>query len=101
MSRPPHISAEDSSLRRRVALAYRSTREAGGSHDDAMGFAMVAYYEERPEAYADRVAASHQVAVFISSAINAGPASFCATLERAITDGPARQAEAGKSAAES
>jgi hypothetical protein len=32
-----------------------------------MGFAMVAYYEERPDAYAGRVAASRQVA-FISSA---------------------------------
>ena len=59
-----------------MALAYRSTREAGGSHHDAMGFAMMAYYEERPEAYADRVAASHQVAVFISSAINADPVWF-------------------------
>ena len=34
---------------------------------------MAAYYEERPDAYAGRVAASRQVA-FISSAINADPA---------------------------
>jgi len=40
------------------------------------GFAMMAYFEERPEARADRAAASHQVAVFISSAINADPAWF-------------------------
>ena len=59
-----------------MVLAYRSTREAGGSYDDAMAFAMMAYYEERSEAYNDRVAASHQVAIFISSAINADLAWF-------------------------
>jgi hypothetical protein len=73
---PPHVSANDHPICRKVALAYRSTREAGGSHDDAIGFAMMAYFEERPEARADRAAASHQVAVFISSAINADPAWF-------------------------
>ena len=67
----PHVLPNDHPIRRKVVLAYRSTREAGGSHHDAMGFAMMAYYEERPEAYADQVAASHQVAIFISSAINA------------------------------
>jgi hypothetical protein len=41
-----------------------------------MAFAMMAYYEERPEAYNDRVAVSHQVAIFISSAINADLAWF-------------------------
>jgi hypothetical protein len=67
----PHVSPNDHPIRRKVVLAYRTTREAGGSHDDAMGFAMTAYYEERPEARADQVAASHQVAIFISCAINA------------------------------
>ena len=66
----PHVLPNDHPIRRKVALAYRSTREAGGSHNDAMGFAMTAYYEERPEARADQVAASHQVAIFISSAIS-------------------------------
>jgi hypothetical protein len=47
----PHVSSSDHPIRRKVALA-------------------------RPEAYSDQVAASHNVALFISSAINAGPAWF-------------------------
>jgi hypothetical protein len=47
----PRVSSSDHPIRRKVALA-------------------------RPEAYADQVAASHHVAVFIFSAINAGPAWF-------------------------
>src|SRR5262249_18549385 len=35
------------------ALAYRSTREAGGSHHDAMGHAMMAYFDERPDEYSN------------------------------------------------
>ena len=74
--RPPHISLEDSSLRRRVALAYRTTREAGGSHDDAMGHAMMAYFDERPDEYSNPTAASDRVAVMISSAVSADPEWF-------------------------
>ena len=32
---PPQISAKDKPLRRKVALAYRTAREAGKSHDRA------------------------------------------------------------------
>jgi hypothetical protein len=78
----PCVSLNDHPIRRKVALAYRSTREAGRSHDDAMGFAMMAYYEERPEARADRVAASHQVAVFISSAVSVDPEWFWQNVKR-------------------
>ena len=74
--RPTHISAEDSSLRRRVALAYRTTREAGGSHDDAMGHAMMAYFDERPDEYSNPTAASDRVAAMLSSSISVDPGRF-------------------------
>jgi hypothetical protein len=45
----PHVSPNDHPIRK-VALAYLSSREAEGAHDAAMGFAMVAYCEERPDA---------------------------------------------------
>ena len=41
----PHVSPNDHPIRRKVVLAYRTTREAGGSHDDAMGHAMAAYFD--------------------------------------------------------
>jgi hypothetical protein len=73
---PPHIDPKDHPIRRKVALAYRTTREAGGSHDDAMGHAMMAYFDERPDEYSNPTAASDRVAAMISSAINADPEWF-------------------------
>jgi hypothetical protein len=45
---PPQISAKDKPLRRKVALAYRTAREAGKSHDRAFHAAMTVYLEARP-----------------------------------------------------
>jgi hypothetical protein len=65
-----------------VALAYRSTREAGGSHRHAMGFAMMAYYEERPDEYNNPTAASDRVAAMISSAVSVDPEWFWQSVRR-------------------
>jgi hypothetical protein len=46
---PPQISAKDKPLRRKVALAYRTAREAGKSHDRAFDAAMTVYLEAHPE----------------------------------------------------
>ena len=80
--RPPHISPEDRPLRRKVALAYRSTREAGRSHHDAMAVAMTAYFEERPDEYSNPTAASDRVAVMISSAVSVDPEWFWQSVRR-------------------
>ena len=80
--RPPHISPEDRPLRRKVALAYRSTREAGRSHHDAMAVAMTAYFEERPDEYRNPAAASTRVAAMISSAVSLDPEWFWQSVRR-------------------
>ena len=80
--RPPHISPEDRPIRRKVALAYRSTREAGRSHHDAMAVAMTAYFEERPDEYSNPTAASERVAAMICSAISLDPEWFWQSVRR-------------------
>jgi hypothetical protein len=47
----PHmmLSPKDRPLRRKVAMAYRTAREAGKSHDRAFEAAMTVYLEARPE----------------------------------------------------
>src|SRR5262249_24080116 len=74
--RPPHVSPNQHPIRRKVALAYRSTREAGGSHRDALAFAMTAYFDERPDEYSNPTAASDRVAAMISSAVSVDPEWF-------------------------
>jgi hypothetical protein len=64
---PPHIDPKDRPLRRKVALAYRTAREAGKSHDRAFDAAMTVYLEARPDEKADQIAVSEKVAVMISS----------------------------------
>jgi hypothetical protein len=65
-----------------VALAYRSTREAGRSHHDAMAVAMTAYFEERPDEYRNPAAASTRVAAMISSAVSLDPEWFWQSVRR-------------------
>jgi len=49
VDRATQISAKDKPLRRKVALAYRTAREAGKSHDRAFDAAMTVYLEARPD----------------------------------------------------
>jgi hypothetical protein len=73
---PPIITASEIPLRRTVAMAYRTAREAGRSHDTALNPAMEVYYEARPEARADPSEASHRVMQLISSAVRVDRAWF-------------------------
>jgi hypothetical protein len=65
-----------------VALAYRTTREAGQSHHAAMAIAMTAYFEERPDEYSNPKAASDRVAAMISSAVSLDPEWFWQSVRR-------------------
>jgi hypothetical protein len=69
---PPRISAKDKPLRRKVALAYRTPREAGKSHDRAF------HAEEKT----DQIAVSEKVAVMISSAVSVDPEWFWQNVKR-------------------
>ena len=76
VDRATQISAKDKPLRRKVALAYRTAREAGKSHDRAFDAAMTVYLEARPDEKTDRIAVSEEVAVMISSAVSVDPEWF-------------------------
>jgi hypothetical protein len=78
---PPHVDPKDRPLRRKVAMAYRTAREAGKSHDRAFQAAMTVYFEARPEEKTDQAAASHKVAVMISAAISVDPEWFWQNLK--------------------
>jgi hypothetical protein len=73
---PPHVSEGEKPLRRRVAIAYRTAREAGRSHYDALDAAEAVYFQGHPEALADRLAASARINELIASAINVDPQWF-------------------------
>jgi hypothetical protein len=79
---PPKISAKDKPLRRKVALAYRTARDAGKSHDRAFHAAMTVYFEARPEEKTDQIAVSEKVAVMISSAVSVDPQWFWQNVKR-------------------
>jgi hypothetical protein len=79
---PPQISAKDKPLRRKVALAYRTAREAGKSHDRAFHAAMAVYLEAHPEEKTDQIAVSEKVAVMISSAVSVDPEWFWQNVKR-------------------
>ena len=78
----PQVLPNDHPIRRKVALAYRTTREAGGSHHDAMGHAMAAYFDERPDEYSNPTAASDRVAAMISSAVRVDSEWFWQSVRR-------------------
>jgi hypothetical protein len=48
---PPTVTDAEKPLRRKVAMAYRSAREAGLSHHHALDAAEAAYFQARPEAF--------------------------------------------------
>jgi len=58
---PPHVADTDKPLRRHVAMAYRTAREAGRLHQAALDAARVVYAQARPEAMGDRLAASSRL----------------------------------------
>jgi hypothetical protein len=57
-------------------MAYRTAREAGLSHHDALDAAEAAYFQAHPEALTDRLAASACVNEMIASAITVDPRWF-------------------------
>jgi hypothetical protein len=65
----PIVAGSGVPLRRAVAMAYRTARQAGWLHDAALDPAMEVYYEARPEARADPSEVSHRVMQLISSAV--------------------------------
>jgi hypothetical protein len=73
---PPTVTDAEKPLRRQVAMAYRTVREAGRSHHDALDAAEAVYFKAHPEAMADRLAASARVNELITSAINVNPLWF-------------------------
>jgi hypothetical protein len=66
---PPSVADADKPLRRTVALAYRTAREARLSHHDALDAAEAVYFEAHPDAVADWLAASAHINGMIASAI--------------------------------
>jgi hypothetical protein len=74
--RPPTVTEAEKPLRRRVAMAYRTAREAMLSHEAAGDAAEAVYFKAHPEAMADRLAASARVNELIASAIQTDPKWF-------------------------
>src|SRR5260221_12297466 len=73
---PPTVTEAEKPLRRQVAMAYRTSREAMRSHEAAIDAAEAVYFEAHPEAAADRLAASARVNELIAPAINIDPVWF-------------------------
>src|SRR5258708_22167124 len=71
--RPPTVTDAEKPLRRQVAMAYRTAREAMLSHEDVIDAADAVYFEAHPEAMADRLAASARINEMIASAIRIDP----------------------------
>jgi hypothetical protein len=76
---PPHVGEAEKPLRREVAMAYRSAREAG--HDDlaARAAAVSVFLKARPDV--PPLAASERVAEMIASAVLVDPAWFWKNLK--------------------
>ena len=70
---PPTVSEAEKPLRRQVAMAYRTAREAMLSHLGALNAAEAIYFNAHPEAAADSLAASARINEMIASAIQADP----------------------------
>jgi hypothetical protein len=73
---PPTVTDAEKPLRREVAMAYRTAREAGRSHHDALDAAEAIYAQARLEAMGDPLAASARVNELIASAIQVDPVWF-------------------------
>jgi hypothetical protein len=83
--RPPTVTDAEKPLRRAVAMAYRTGREAGRSHHDALDAAEAVYFQAHPEALADRLAASARINEMIASAINVDPKWFWKNVRTLMT----------------
>jgi hypothetical protein len=70
--RPPTVTEAEKPLRRQVAMAYRTAREAGLSHHAALAAAQAVYFQARRQALADGLAASARINEMIASAITVG-----------------------------
>jgi hypothetical protein len=81
------VTDTDKPLRRRVAMAYRTAREAGHSHHHALDAAEVVYFRAHPEELADRLEASARVDAIIASAINFDPRWFWKNVHALIESG--------------
>jgi hypothetical protein len=66
---PPWVGEADKPPSRQVVMAYRTVRECGRSHHDALAAAKVTYSEARPKAIIDRLETSARVNEMIASAI--------------------------------
>lgn len=73
---PPTVTDAEKPLRRQVAMAYRTAREAMLSHEDAIDSAEAVYFKAHPEVVADRLTASARVNEMIASAIQVDPKWF-------------------------
>jgi len=71
--RPPFVTEAEKPLRRKVAMAYRTAREAERSHHETLDAATAIYAHACPEAMGDPLAASARINEMIASAINAEP----------------------------
>jgi hypothetical protein len=71
---PPHVDESDKPLRREVAMAHRSAREAGHGDDVARQAAIAVFRRARPEV--PQLEASERVAAMIASAVLVDPAWF-------------------------
>jgi len=65
-------------------MAYRTARETGRSHHDALDAADAVYFGARPEAAADRLEASARINEMIASAIRVDPQWFCKNVRAVI-----------------
>jgi hypothetical protein len=72
----PSLLICDLAFRRKVALAYRTAREAGKSHHRAFHATMSVYLEVRLEEKADQRTTSEKVAAMRSSAVSVDPEWF-------------------------
>jgi hypothetical protein len=73
---PPTVTDAEKPLRRVVAVAYRSARQAGRSHHAALDEAEAAYLAAHPDAGGDPGEMSARVNEMIASAINGNPKWF-------------------------
>jgi hypothetical protein len=84
--RPPTVTEAEKPLRRQVGMAYRTVREAGRSHHEALDAAEALYFEAHPKAVADRLAASARVNELIASAIQTNPKWFWKNMRARYAD---------------
>jgi hypothetical protein len=73
---PAHLTNEERSALRAVALAYRRAYRAGASQGECCDAALREYRRICPDAPADQLAASREVNRIVAAAINANAKWF-------------------------